>query len=394
MLNSLVSDVNSKNVAKRALFSNLPFEIGPNLRISVKGYNILQKQVPARSCYVWMGGETAQIAVGESAQFAEDSARTVQAVEIKKAYKFGGEQVLFTSEEQKELKNFGSPILRIIGFKPQSMLPFWASMQKSTFIYPSEDDYVGSTRVFSALWQKLLNDKKMGVAWYIARANATPSLVAIIPSQERLDEVTGGQVFPAGLWVCPLPCADDMRSPPPVPQPLLASDKLVDQTRMIIQQLQLPKAMYDPRKYPNPALQWHYKILQAMALDEEIPTEEDDKTKPKFRQIDKRAGDMIQQWNTMVQEEFHTVANERSKNGVKRERDGDDEDVKPAKKARAATQSLEGMDAKEVKGLAKKGGLGKYTVADLKAWLKSKGMSDSGKKADLVDRAEQWAEDN
>lgn len=35
------------------------------------------------------------------------------------------------------------------------------------------------------------------------------------------------------------------------------------------------------------ALQWHYRILQAMALEEDIPEQPDDKTIPKYRQIDK-----------------------------------------------------------------------------------------------------------
>lgn len=35
------------------------------------------------------------------------------------------------------------------------------------------------------------------------------------------------------------------------------------------------------------ALQWFYRILQAMALEEDIPEKPDDKTIPKYRQIDK-----------------------------------------------------------------------------------------------------------
>lgn len=285
-MNNLISDINSKQVAKRALFSNLPFEIGPGFKISVKGYNILQKQAPARSSFIYLDGEKAQIAVGETTKMAEDTARIVDKVEIKKAYKFGGDTVFFTPDEQKELRNFGPPVLRVIGFKPQSMLPEWASVHKSTFIFPSEEDYVGSTRVFAALWQKLLKDKKMGVAWYIPRKNANPLLVAILPSTEKLDEVTGQQIIPQGLWLYPLPFADDIRPTPECPKPIVAPDMLVDEMRKIIQQLQLPKATYDPSKYPNPSLQWHYKILQAIALEEELPETPEDKTIPRYRQIE------------------------------------------------------------------------------------------------------------
>ena len=35
------------------------------------------------------------------------------------------------------------------------------------------------------------------------------------------------------------------------------------------------------------ALQWHYRILQAMALGEDIPEQPEDKTVPKYKQIDK-----------------------------------------------------------------------------------------------------------
>lgn len=37
----------------------------------------------------------------------------------------------------------------------------------------------------------------------------------------------------------------------------------------------------------QPALQWHYRILQALALDEDLPEKSEDKTIPKYKQIDK-----------------------------------------------------------------------------------------------------------
>jgi ATP-dependent DNA helicase 2 subunit 1 len=219
------------------LFSNLPFEIGPDFKISVKGYNLLQKQEKARKGYVYLNGEIKQYVEAETAQYTEELPRTVEKVEIKKAFQFGGSQVLFTPDELKELKKFGSPVLRIIGFKPQSMLPFWAAIKKSTFIYPSEEDYVGSTRVFSALWQKLVKDKKMGVAWYIARSNATPTLVAILPSEERADDTTTVPIIPAGLWLYQLPFADDKRELGPQQTPLVAPDALTDEMRKVIKNL-------------------------------------------------------------------------------------------------------------------------------------------------------------
>ena len=273
LLNSLLSSINSKAVARRALFSNLPLEIGPGFKISVKGYIIFKRQEPSRSCYIWLNGENAQIAKGVTTQMADDSARTVEKVEVKKAYKFGGEQVIFTPEEIASLRYFGDPGIRVIGFKPMSMLPIWANLRPSTFIYPSEEDYVGSTRVFSALQQKLLRDDKMGVAWFVARKNAAPVIAAIIPGAEKLGD-SGEQLIPPGMWIVPLPFADDIRQNPETTL-IRAPDSLVDLMRSVIQQLQLPKAQYSPEKYPNPgmshnSLHWNrcsdLEISSSMAL--------------------------------------------------------------------------------------------------------------------------------
>ena len=280
----------------------MPFEIGPGFKISVKGYNIFKRQEPQRSCYIWLEGEKPLLVTHISTQIADETARSVDKAEINKAYKFGGEQIPFTLEEITQIRHFGDPGIRIIGFKPQSLLPIWANTRPSILIYPSEEDYVGSTRVFSALQQKLLKDNKMALAWFIPRRNASPTIAAIVPGIEKRDE-NGAQFIPPGMWICPLPFADDIRQNPET-SVIPAPDPLIDRMREVVQQLQLPKAVYDPRKYPNPALQWHYRILQALALDEDIPDKPEDKTIPKYKQIDKRAGPLAIDWGHELHKQF------------------------------------------------------------------------------------------
>ena len=408
LLHSLLSSINSKAVARRALFSSVPFEIGPGFKISVKGYIIFKRQEPKRSCYVWLGGEKPQIAAGVTTQMADDTARTVEKVEIKKAYKFGGEQITFTPEEVSVLRHFGEPGIRIIGFKPQSMLPVWANLKQSTFIYPSEDDYVGSTRVFSALQQKLLKDKKMAVAWFVARKNASPVIAAIIPGAGKLDE-NGAQITPPGMWLCPLPFADDIRQNPETTL-IRAPDPLIDSMRVVVQQLQLPKAVYDPRKYPNPALQWHYRILQAMALEEDLPEKPEDKTIPKYKQIDKRAGSYVIDWGHELHRQYEEWRKENESSAVlgKRPTPGGKDEivVRGAKKTKTGegdgTPEVDDAQMKkafEKQSVGKARDLFKYiyfdmltplqmTIPQLKTWLQSKGMPVGGKKAQLVERVE------
>ncbi|KAI9804456.1 MAG: ATP-dependent DNA helicase II subunit 1 [Sarcosagium campestre] len=401
LLNSLLSSVKSKAVARRALFSNMPLEIGPGFSISVKGFIIYKRQTPARSCYVWLNGEKAQIAKGTSIPTADDTARPVEPAEIKKAYKFGGGHVAFTTDEAKSLRYFGEPVIRIIGFKPVSLLPFWASVKPSTFIYPSEDDYVGSTRVFSALQQKLLKDDKMGLAWFIPRRNAVPTIVAILPSSEKIGE-EGNQISPPGLWLVPLPYADDVRQDPDTTH-VVAPDSLVDMMRKVIQQLQLPKAQYNPGKYPNPALQWHYRILQAMALDEDLPEKPEDATIPKYRQIDKRAGDYVIEWGKELEEQYRVWQREHHGSSVPSKRAAaqtTDGNLPKRPKTGATTAGVSNHSSsavgsnhpadEDMKMHYEKGTLNKLTVSTLKAWMEGKKISVAGKKADLVDAIEAW----
>lgn len=392
LLNSLISNINSKQAAKRALFSNLPFEIAPGLRISVKGYNIVHRQTPARSCYIWLDGDKPELAFGETTRITDDTARTVEKQEMKKAYKFGGEYVYFTPEEQKTLRNFGSPIIRIIGFKPRKCIPMWASVKKSTFIFPSEEDYVGSTRVYASLWQKLLKDEKVGIAWCVMRSNAAPILAAIMPSKGHQEEGSSAPSLPSGLWLYPLPFADDLRPIKPPGELATSSDNLKSQMRTIAKQLQLPKAIYNPLKYPNPSLQWHYKILQALALEDEVPDKAEDATMPKFRAMSKRAGGYFEDWTEVLEKEASSAQHQRA---TKREL-GDDLPQRPAKRSRAGSEKPSGssLSVAQLRENIDNGAIAKFTVAQLKDILGAKGLGSTGRKVELIERIEQWVEEN
>ncbi|KAK4126201.1 Ku DNA-binding complex, Ku70 subunit [Parathielavia appendiculata] len=393
LLNSLISNINSKQTPKRAYFSNLHFELAPNLTISIKGYMPLHRQQPARTCYVWLGGEQPQLAQSETIK-VDSETRTVDKSEVKKAYKFGGEYIHFKPEEAASLKNLGSKGLRLIGFKPRSMLPSWASVKKSIFIFPSEEHYVGSTRVFSALWQKLLASDRVGIAWFIARENANPIMVAMIPSRTPDEEMSETPYLPAGLWLYPLPFADDLRDVE-LSAPPRSADELTDKMREIVQNLQLPRAMYNPLKYPNPSLQWHYKVLQAMALDEDVPEALDDATIPKYKQIDKRVGGYLSEWKEALAEKARSLMKSRA---MKREAEDDDEEDggRPAaKRAKPVAKAAGGpMSNAQLKTAFEKDTLKKMTVAQLKDVLTSKGVSAVGKKAELIEKVEQWIEEN
>ncbi|KAF1938289.1 DNA-dependent protein kinase [Clathrospora elynae] len=406
LLKQLISSINSKATPRRALFT-LPLELGPDLRIGVKGYILIKRQEHVKSCYVWVGGEKPQIVNSSTTHMADDTARTVEKTELRKAYKFGGDAITFTPDEITKIRQcFGDPVIRIIGFKPLASVPIWANINKATFIYPSEADFIGSTRVFSALHQKLLKSKKMGLVWFISRRNAAPTLCALVPGEEKTNE-DGDQSMPPGLWLIPLPFADDLRQFPPGPEDALKTcDTLTDKMRAIVEQLQLPKGVYDPAKYPNPDLQWFYRILQALALEEDMPVDPDDKTVPKFRQIDKRCGEYIQEYGDEFKEVYaeqhmSNLALRGAKPAVKKRAGAAEGEDKPAaKRVKKETKVKDengdgedqGMTDQQMADLNNSGKISKQTVAVLKAWLTERGQSGTGKKADLLERVQEYLE--
>jgi ATP-dependent DNA helicase 2 subunit 1 len=113
----------------------------------------------------------------------------------------------------KEIRNFGEPILRILGFKPIKQLRFWDNIRPSYFIYPSDAAVTGSTRTFASLHKKLLKDELMGVAWLIPRRNQAPVFAAIVPQKEEFND-NGAQSTPPGMHCIILPFRDDIRDTP------------------------------------------------------------------------------------------------------------------------------------------------------------------------------------
>ena len=85
LLQSLLSSINSKATPRRALFT-LPLEVAPGLKIGVKGYTMVKQQVPVRSCYVWMNGDTPVITAASTTLIAEDTAREIDKSKARKAF--------------------------------------------------------------------------------------------------------------------------------------------------------------------------------------------------------------------------------------------------------------------------------------------------------------------
>ena len=106
----------------------------------------------------------------------------------------------------------------------------------------------------------------------------------------------------------------------------------------------------------------------------------------------KRAGEYVIKWGVILDQQSQIYEAGRKMTSIKREHDDSEEGPKKKAKVSRAAAGLEGMNTDDLRAAIAKGSLNKFTVTDLKDWLHSKGLNSSGKKADLVERIEQWVE--
>ncbi len=192
--------------------------------------------------------------------------------EINKFQEYGGKRIAFSMDETKGitsmqtdpgLKLLGELIYRVFdqaivitifffaGFKPKSLMKWGHFVRSSYFIYPDEESIKGSRMLFSSLLIKCLEKEVMALCAYKARDSSGPSVVALYPQAEELDD-ENQQVSPPGFHLIFLPYADDLRSVPDVklvePEP-----EQVDAAKKVIKKLKMK--CFRPEAFENPELQ-------------------------------------------------------------------------------------------------------------------------------------------
>ncbi|CCG80791.1 putative DSB repair complex subunit Ku70 [Taphrina deformans PYCC 5710] len=375
----MMERIKAKASPKRAVFS-IPLELGPGLQIGVKGYITYKEQKISKSAYVYNLGNRPQFAKTETTNVCVDTSKPLEKEEIKKGFRFGEDRISFAEDELKALKYVGDPVLRIVGIKSFDKLKFWHNIRPAYFIYPHEATVVGSTRVFASLHQSLLKKDKWALAWFIPRKNAMPTMVAMVASKEAVSAETHVQISPPGIFLITLPFMDDIRNNPQIVI-TRSPDELTDKMSDVVRHLKL--ADYNPSKYQNPALQWHWRTLQALALEEDMPEPSMDGTLPKYKGIEKRAGQLIRAWN----ECFASVADNLKPVSMPQKRMGESEAATQASK-KIKTEDAQ-TTVEDLKRAIADNHIEKLTVPVLKQVIKDfpqafNGRPVSQKKSDLV----------
>ncbi|KAI0346241.1 Ku DNA-binding complex, Ku70 subunit [Trametopsis cervina] len=395
-IDDLLSQMRFHEVPKRALFS-IPFQLADGFTIGIKGYGLVTEQrkgpykyfvdrgdgmrvvntrsdwidkttaLPVKREEMLYGMSLGETVKAEAVEEDNDADEEVQGHSIARAVPLDA-KVFYTADEIKSFRTLGlEPQIKLLGFKTRKSLKFEDNVKHSVFLYPDEMTYSGSRRTLSALVKTMIKKKRIGLVLSLPRRNATPTFCALVPQAEKVEE--GGWIEPAGLHLITLPFADDIRAAPEqVVSAARASDELKDKALQWIEKLKSKNMSYPPDSYPNPALAYHNAQLEASAFREEFDPESfEDLTQPNYEAIRKRAGHLIKDWR-------ETLRNEEAFSTV----------VQPSGPTRQKPDAS--VDEADIWRKYEDGELSKLRVDQLKTFLKSKGLSVSGKKADLLDR--------
>ncbi|KAF9262489.1 Ku DNA-binding complex, Ku70 subunit [Marasmius fiardii PR-910] len=390
-IEDLLAQMRFHEVPKRAQFS-IPFELGKDFTIGIKGYGLVTQQTKGAYKYFMDLGDRMEEVVVRTDNFDEDRQKAVKKTQLLFGMGLGvssgkedgeeeddslsatrvikaGKRPFYTADEVRSFRTLGmEPIINLLGFKDRGELAFEDNVKHSLFIYPDEMAYSGSKRTFSALLKSMVKKNKIALVLALTRRNASPTFCALLPQEEKVEE--GGWTDPAGFHLIPLPFADDIRAAP-IDEGETASDNLVEDARAWMDKLTLKNGSYPPDSYPNPSLAFHNAQLQASAFNEEYDPESfEDLTLPKHEMVHKRAGKLMKAWKDALMDDpsVNMVVNVT---GSKRKAD---------------TSVAEA----EIRSKHDAGQLSKLRVDQLKEFLKSKGASTQGLKADLVQRTGEW----
>ncbi|CAL1409025.1 unnamed protein product [Linum trigynum] len=367
MKNQLRKRMFAKRIVKR-----IKFVITNGLSIDLHTYALIRPTAPG--AITWLDSVTNRPLKAERSFICADTGALMQGP-LKRYQPYKNEDVKFSEEELREIKRVSTGHLRLLGFKPLSCLKDYHNLKPSTFVFPSDKEVIGSTCAFVALHRAMIRNQRFALAFYGLSTN--PRLVALVAQEEIISD--GGQFEPPGMHMIFLPYSDDIRD---IEQSQLttkrpahrATEDQIQKAAALMKRIYLKD--FSVCQFSNPALQRHYAVLQALALDEDEMPEIHDETLPDEEGMSRPVvAKAIQEFRTSVYGEDYDEADDKPR------------ESEASKKRKAAAeivaQEYKNYDWEE---LADSGKLKDLTVVELKYYLAAQKLPLAGKKEVLISR--------
>ncbi|CAH2089684.1 unnamed protein product [Euphydryas editha] len=348
--------------------AKLNFEIGKDFNIGVGVYTLLKKAVQINKKTINLDRDTntpltsltktmkATLANDED-EDVEHETKQVPLLKSELLYyqEFGGERVTFTDNEKKMLGNpFGPPMLKLLGFKPANIIckEKWY-LKMGYFLFPNESIIEGSTVAFKALHRACLETGVVAMCVLSTRVNTKPLIVALSPCSRPLNLDVD-----VGFDVVIIPFVESVRELDIIDEDDDTNSSIKKGKKLMSNILNKITVDFRPDMFENPKLQYEYRAIEAIALEDEDlePIIDTTKQSPdKFEDID--------------DELFEDVFGPFGSLSIKRTA------TKSFEKA-AKKQKVDDIDEKLLNTRLQNEEIDKYTITQLKNILKYKDLKN------------------
>ncbi|CAO2830732.1 unnamed protein product [Amaranthus hypochondriacus] len=359
-----------KRMYKKRRYRIYTLSIVNGISIQMSAYALLRPTNPGN--ITWLDSTTNLPLKSERSLICADTGALLEEAP-KQFLSYRNQEVKFSVEEISQLKRVSTTQLCLLGFKPLSCLKDYHNLKPSTFLFPTDEEMIGSTKIFIALHRSMLRLRRFAVAFF--GGSSHPQLVALIAQEEIT--CASGQVEPPGLHMIYLPYCDDIRNPEELHMDATfttphASDDEIKKAIALMKRVDLRD--FSVCQFSNPALQKHYAVLQALALEEDEIPEIKDETLPDEEGMS-RPGivNAIEEFKLSVYGENYKEAEAAVSEATK-------------KRKAVAEKAVQESANYDWEDLADNGKLKDLTVTELKYYLSAHKLAVGGKKEALISR--------
>ncbi|XP_021867381.1 ATP-dependent DNA helicase 2 subunit KU70 [Spinacia oleracea] len=360
-----------KRMFKKRRYRTYSLSIANGVSIQLSAYALLRPTVPGS--ITWLDSTSNLPLKTERSLICADTGALIQEAP-KQFLPYRNQEIKFSREEISQIKRVSTTQLCLLGFKPLSCLKDYHNLKPSTFLFPTDEEMIGSTKIFIALHRSMLRLRRFAVAYF--GSSTHPQLVALIAQDEIIS--TRGQIEPPGMHMIYLPYCDDIRNTEELHMDVTfttprASNEEIQKAVALMKRVDLRD--FSVCQFSNPALQKHYAVLQALALEEDEIPEIKDETLP-----DEEG--MARPGIVNAVEEFKLAVY-----GEKYE-EGESNNISEASRKRKAIAGKAAQESANYdwEDLAENGKLKDLTVSELKFYLAAHRLPVTGKKEALISR--------
>ncbi|VVC33577.1 Ku70/Ku80, N-terminal alpha/beta,SPOC-like, C-terminal domain,Ku70, bridge and pillars domain,Ku70/Ku80 [Cinara cedri] len=265
-VDDILSEIYEKIKHGRCI-SSVHFFLNDNIYFGVSLFNFYTKsKIPAK---VRLDRRSNKPLLSNNQVLDIDTKEVIYKSELAKYCLISQQKIIFKNEDISVLKSsIIEPGIRLLGFTKKEKILISYHFKTSTFIRPSNKVVESSSVLFNTLLESLIEMNKIILCFIKVRHGGRLHYAALIPQAEIVDE-HGTQRYPSGFHVLYLPFSECIRQI----NIQLHNDVNITEQQMSIANMLCEKMSinYCPAMIKNPKINFHWAMLEAIALELEIP---------------------------------------------------------------------------------------------------------------------------